>query len=121
MAHVSIKVNVDENLIAGKLTEILKDDVTMLEIHNLLRKMCDPYVPFMYGPLSQTAEVEPHCVRYIQPYARYQYYGVGFNHTKDYHPLATALWDKAMLAERGDEFKTAVKDIIKRRISELYG
>lgn len=121
MAHVKVNVKVDEDAIAGKLNIILHDDSVMLEIHNLLRKMCDPYVPFLEGPLSQTAEVEPHCVRYIQPYARYQYYGVGFNHTLDYHPLATALWDKVMLAERGDEFKTAVKDIIKRRISELYG
>lgn len=121
MAHVKINVKVDEASIAGKLNYIIHDEQTMLEIHNLLRKMCDPYVPFLEGPLSQTAEVEPHCVRYIQPYARYQYYGVEFNHTKDYHPLATALWDKVMLAERGDEFREAVKQIILRRAKELYG
>ena len=121
MAHVRVKVNVDADAIAGKVNMVVHDEATMLEIHNLLRKMCDPYVPFLEGPLSQTAEVEPKCVRYIQPYARYQYYGVGFNHTKDYHPLATAMWDKAMMAERGEEFKAGVQAIIKRRMQEFYG
>ena len=121
MAHVKVNVKVDEDAIAGKLNTILHDDSVMLEIHNLLRKMCDPYVPFLNGPLSQTAEVEPKCVRYIQPYARYQYYGVGFNHTLDYHPQATALWNEVMMAEKGDEFKEGVKQIIQRKIKELYG
>ena len=121
MAHVKIRVKVNPNKINAKLNNLLKDRETMLEIHNLLAKMCDPYVPFLEGPLSQTVEIEPFLIRYIQPYARYQYYGVDFNHTKDYHPQATALWNEVMVAERGDVFKAQVTEILKRRAKELYG
>lgn len=120
MAFIKIGVDINDENIQKKI-DMLIDDTVMYEIHNLLLKMCDPYVPFLEGPLSQTAEVTPQSVRYIQPYARYQYYGVNFNHTIDYHPQATALWDKVMMSERGEEFKAGVREILRRRARELYG
>lgn len=120
MSLIQIDVSVNEQSIGAKLVNLI-DDNTMLEIHNLLAKMCDPYVPFLEGPLSQTIEVSPKSVKYIQPYARYQYYGVGFNHTKDYHPQSTALWDRVMMSEHGEEFITQVKEILARRAREIYG
>lgn len=118
-----------------KKVENLIDDNTMLQIHNLFAKMCDEYVPFLEGPLSQSAlaQVNKDYVQYGGsgyvtegrpsgvPYARYQYYGVGFNHTKDYHPKATAFWDKAMMSEKGQSFCEQVKEILVRRAKELYG
>ena len=121
MATVSVRVTIHENGIMNKLNQLGQDSVTMLEIHNLLAKMCDPYVPFLNGPLSQTVEVEPNCVRYVQPYARYQYYGIDFNHTLDFHPLASAMWDKAMLRDHGEEFVQQVKEILIRRAGDFYG
>ena len=121
MSKIGIKVNVNPNSVQNKLSKLFNDDQTMLEIHNLLAKMCDPYVPFLNGPLSQTVQVEPNCVRYIQPYARYQYFGVDFNHTLDFHPLASALWDQAMLRDHGEEFNQQVRAILARRARELYG
>lgn len=80
------------------------------------------------------------------PYAHYQYYGevygpnfpiyedgviVGWrsrknekkhpmgrklNYKKDYHALATSFWNKAMLRDKGDEFRKEVKDIIEEFI-----
>jgi hypothetical protein len=91
----------------------------MLAIYNTLAKMCDPYVPFLNGPLSQTHVVSPKGVRYIQPYARRQYYGDDFNHTTEYHPLASSRWDKAMLRDHGDEFNAEVKDIIDWRMMKV--
>lgn len=120
MALIQTNVTINEDAIGAKI-EALIDDTTMLEIHNLFAKMCDPYVPFLEGPLSQTIEVSPKSVKYVQPYARYQYYGVGFNHTKDYHPQSTALWDKVMMSEHGEEFVEQVKEILARRARELYG
>lgn len=117
---VNVKVNIDDAAIMAKLHR-LTDEATMLEIHNLLAKMCDPYVPFLNGPLSQTIEITPNYVRYTQPYAHYQYNGVGFNHTLDNHPLASAKWDEAMLRDRREEFEKQVKDILVRRAKELYG
>lgn len=114
----SVKIGVDiQNSIRRKLAEV-NNPTTMLAIHNVLAKRCDPYVPFLEGPLSQTAVVTSEGVTYTQPYARYQYYGTNFNHTTDYHPLASAEWDKAMLRDHRDEFNSEVKDIIKWRMMQ---
>lgn len=114
----TIKVNLGR-AIERKLKTIQDDAETRLAIHNTLAKRCDPYVPFLEGPLSQTHQVTINGVKYIQPYARYQYYGVNFNHTTDFHPLASAKWDKAMMRDKGDVFRKEVKAIINRRMSQL--
>ena len=117
----SIKISVKSNMIDKALarrTEELKDPTTRLAIYNTLAKRCDPYVPFLNGPLSQTAVVTENGVTYIQPYARYQYYGVDFKHTVEFHPLASAKWDKAMLQDHRDEFDDEVKKIIEWRIAK---
>ena len=118
---VTVKVHVNEQAIQDKVDSLIEDNATMLEIHNLFAKMMDPYVPFLEGPLSQTIEVTPDYVRYTQPYSHYQYEGDWFNHTIDYHPLASAHWDRAMMAARGEEFIQQVKMILARRAQELYG
>ena len=114
------QVEVNEKAIGDKVENLL-DEQTWLEIHNLYAKMMDPYVPFLEGPLSQTVEVSPDSVTYVQPYAHYQYEGLEFNHTLDYHPLASAHWDEAMLRDKGDVFRKEVEAILKRRARELYG
>ena len=119
-----IKVKLDGRIIEKSLQNRLSavnNSTTMLAMHNTLAKRCDPYVPFLNGPLSQTVQVTPEHVRYIQPYAHYQYYGVDFNHTTDYHPLASAMWDKAMLRDHRAEFFHEIKDIIERRLLESNG
>lgn len=119
MATVKISAGLGKTL-ENRLKEV-NNATTMLAIHNTLAKMCDPYVPFLEGPLSQTIEVSPQGVRYTQPYARYQYYGVNFNHTTEYHPLASAQWDKAMLQNKGDEFRREVEFIVRERLRKLHG
>jgi hypothetical protein len=144
MANVSISVKISDAL-RKKISQI-NSPTTMLAIHNNLAKRCDPYVPFMEGALSQTTVITSKSVKYIQPYARYQYYGevygpnipikehgeiVGWfsppgkpkhptgrkiNYTTDYHPLATSFWDKAMLRDHRDEFNKEVENIIKWRL-----
>lgn len=75
MSTVRIKVEVNDAALENKLKSLI-DDRTMYQVHNLLAKMCDPYVPMDdEGVLSQSVEVTPESVRYTQPYARYQYYG----------------------------------------------
>ena len=122
------KIDVDEKAIQAKVENLI-DDKIMLEIHNLYAKMMDPYVPFLEGVLAQSTEIntkgtayaEPKGVHYIQPYAHRQYHGSEFNHTLDYHPLATAYWDEAMMRDKGDEFKKQVENILRRKAKELYG
>lgn len=71
---VEIKVNVDTGAICAKVDRLI-DDTTMLAIHNLLAKMCDPYVPMDEGYLSQSVQVLPAYVQYQGPYAHYMYIG----------------------------------------------
>lgn len=113
--RVQSKVNVHLSGIEDKFNELINDPATMLEIHTLFAKTIDPWVPYLHGPLSQTIKIEPDCVRYTQPYARRQYYGVDFNHTKDTHPLASALWDKVAMQTQREVFAEQVHEILVRR------
>ena len=119
MASIKVDLNLDKKL--KRTFEEVNTGATMVAIYNTLAKRCDPYVPFLEGPLSQTVEITPRGVRYTQPYARYQYYGDNFKHTLDYHPLASARWDKAMLRDHGDEFRDEIKQIIQWRIQRYCG
>lgn len=123
---IKVKVDIDISGIEDHFRDLCNDKTTMLEIHNAFAKKCDPYVPMLNGPLHESglANVTSEYVEYGDPnvpYARYQYYGVDFNHTIEKHPLATAKWDEAMMRDRGDEFEKEVKDILVRRYRELYG
>ena len=112
---MGLKIDVNEKAINDRLAKHMKSLLTtdtMLQIADVFAKMCDPYVPFLEGPLSQTVEVHPTYLHYVQPYASYQYYGTHFNHTLDYHPKATAHWDKVMMQEKGDEFFKQVQQIL---------
>ena len=73
---INIKVHVDEDALRHKVENLI-DDTTMHRIHQLLYKMCDPYVPMgETGDLSQTAEVTAEGVTYKTPYAHYMYEGI---------------------------------------------
>ena len=55
MAEIKIGVQISD-VLRDKISEI-NNTATMLAIHNTLAKRCDPYVPFLEGPLSQTVQV----------------------------------------------------------------
>ena len=116
--RVQVDVKFDSRRLQRQFQRLQNDEQMMLEIHTTLARMVDPWVPYLNGPLSQTVEIEPRCVRYIQPYARYQYYGIDFNHTKDVHPLASAMWDKVAMQTQRDSFVQQVSEIVKRRAHE---
>ena len=123
---LDVDIEVSEETLQNVLDKLADDDATMLELHNAFAVRCDKYVPMLNGPLHESglAQVTESAVTYgggNVPYAHYQYYGVNFNHTKEYHPLATALWDKVMMQNEGDVFTKEVADILGRRAKELYG
>lgn len=147
MARIELHAKINTNALQSRIQDAVIDSRTGTAVHNLLAKMCDPYVPFLEGPLSQTVEVYHDKIRYTQPYARYQYYGevygpnipivqdgmiVGWfsppgqkkhptgraiNYSKDKHPLSSSFWDKAMLKDKGDEFNEQVKAILVHMIN----
>ena len=118
---LNIDAEVDISALADKFRYLCDDPTLKLNIHDTLAKKCDPYVPMLTGDLSQTLDITPEYVRYTQPYAHYQYHGLEFNHTLDWHPLATAEWDKVMLENHREEFESEVQQLVVRRYRELYG
>lgn len=147
---IKCKVEVSEYDLNAVLEDLITDDV-MLLIQNTFAKMCDPYVPMDEGVLAQSLEITPEYVKYTQPYAHYQYTGdvygpnipiyengeiVGWfsppgqkkhptggllSYNTEKHPLATKEWDKAMMADKGEEFIEQVREILVWRAKQLYG
>ena len=71
-----------------------------------VRRQTDPYVPFLNGPLKNTAVEHEDSVEYVTPYARRQYYehkGKG---------LRGSQWEKRMWADRGQEVMQSVANYI---------
>lgn len=119
------KITIDPNEFAEDIeryvvdsVEDFIDDTLKLRVAAEFERYCEPYVPFLHGPLSQTTNVTPDYVEYLVPYAHYQYVGENFNHTTTFHPLATAYWDRVMLETQGDEFAEQVKAHIHNRAAE---
>ena len=71
---ISFDFSLNERAIANKI-ESLIDDKTMLEIHQLLAKMCNDYVPADTTLLASSVQALPEYVYYPGPYAHYMYMG----------------------------------------------
>jgi hypothetical protein len=68
-----------------------------------IKRLCDPYVPFLHGPLKNTAQVQQDGVLYVQPYARKQYY----ENNRD-NGQRGKYWDKRMIADHGRELLSSL-------------
>lgn len=111
--NVKVKINIDlQKAGESKIT----DDVRLFAAKTAKDLMTD-FVPMEEGILSTTVDVSVDGVHYKVPYARYQYNGINFNfnHDPNKHPLATAEWDKAMLASRGDKLTRDIQNYINRK------
>lgn len=144
---MQIEVTVDEGALDSILRELVNDDAVMTQVHNTLARYCDPYVPMQTGVLAQTIEVTPEYLKYLSPYAHYQYTGLVYGpnipifedgvitgwwsppqksptgealtYNGEQHPLATSQWDKAMMRDRKDEFVQEVTRILAERARNL--
>ena len=110
---VTVKAKVD--LKKAGMSKIT-DDVKLYAVNDMFRLM-SPYVPMESGTLFETVDRSTKGVLYKSIYARYQYNGVNFhfNHDPNKHPLATAKWDKAMLAAHGDKLTRDIQNYINRK------
>lgn len=101
--------------------------------------------------LADAIKVSKDYVHYTQPYAHYQYTGEIYGpnipftdedglvywrspkgkkkyptgrpitYSKQEHPKASKEWDKAMMADKGEQFMKEVKRILVWRAHQLYG
>ena len=67
-----------------------------------VRRLSDPYVPFLSGTLKDTAQELTNRIEYVQPYARKQYYEHKGNGLRGSH------WTERMWADRGKEIIQSV-------------
>lgn len=91
------------------------DKQTMTYAHTRLHALCSPYVPMDTGMLDQTVEINNECVHYKVPYAHKVWDGEGLNFSRDKHPLATAHWEQAMGAAKGQQLADEITEYLKRR------
>lgn len=118
---LTFKCSVNEDLLQKVLDDICNDEAAMTEIHDVFAKTIDPWTPFLEGNLHTQLEITDKYVKYTVPYAHYQYYGVDFNHTITYHPLASAKWDEVAMQTKRNDFERDVENILKRRLREKNG
>lgn len=67
-----------------------------------VRRLSDPYVPFLSGTLKNNAQELTSRIEYVQPYARRQYYENRGNGLRGSH------WTERMWADRGKEIIQSV-------------
>lgn len=75
------------------------------------------YCPLKTGTLQKSAIINTvigsGLVRWTTPYAHRQYYGVGFDRSKDPNPNATAKWFESAKAHRLKDWEKLVNDTVK--------
>lgn len=110
---IKIKLNTTEEILKARQLE--KGGQAQRFMTSEVRRLSDQYVPFDAGILKNTAVVDVDKITYIQPYAKYQYYGVSKN-GKDlnyqHSPQRGKEWDKRMVADRGRELTESVAKFI---------
>jgi hypothetical protein len=104
---VAINVTVDMSGVSAKLDRIATDRGLGMFLSTEAASGMDQYVPYRDGALSGSATPEPFAVTYGVPYAAKLYYGTDLNISRQGHPNATALWDKAYKAAKGGDLGMA--------------
>lgn len=70
------------------------------------RRKADPYVPYLNGPLKNTAIENEDSIDYVQPYAQRQY------HENKGKGLRGKEWDQRCWADNGDQIVESVAKFI---------
>lgn len=115
---VRIKMNSPEQI--KRLRGLQKNGYAQKMLVHEIRRMSDPYVPFLNGPLKNSAQETDHSIIYVQPYAAKQYYenrGRGKEGTARGGKRGK-LWDKRMWADSGEQVVQAVADYVGGRASK---
>ncbi len=114
---VVIKVSGDLMKCVERFKHVVDAPQTKLELHQVLKDISDPYVPYNTGRLSENVTVNSDGITYHQPYARRVYYGDYMNFRKDKHPLATARWNEVAITDNEEEFNARCSDVIREAIN----
>jgi len=83
------------------------------------QKLMHEFIPMDTGALAGSADIFAESdnigvIRYMQPYARFCYYGEKQIFSRDKHEKATAYWDNAMILSHRGILTGRVNDFIKK-------
>ena len=109
-----MKIKLELKNVDAIANRVINDDVKLFA-NTTLYKLCDPYVPFREGGLSQNVDVAKDYIHYKSPYAEKVYNGKDMNFNTDKHPLATAEWDKVAMVSKKEQLVNSVENYIKRK------
>lgn len=125
--------------ISNWLLSVLNSDTSKRGVNEIIKDMCEPYVPIREGNLRMNVAVGPKEIQYRSDYARYQYYGfvMGPNYFKDYdakgnkifrtpagttkyltskpltyHREGGAFWFETMIAQKGAEMDRRITEYL---------
>lgn len=126
---LELKISVDDRnlkILAKGISDIPNDNTLGEQLAILTRNYMDEYVPFDTGQLASTVKVLPWELIYTRVGVHSNYEGISvsgkdINYTKTHHPNATHHWDKAMLANKGEQYNKSAKELIMERIRRLNG
>ena len=111
----TVTANFDEAAINEKLTAAIHKAQMKLDAQVLADS--NYYVPLKSRVLQKSAinKTVPGSgeVRWVTSYARAQYYGVDFDHSKQFNPNACAKWFEAAKARKLKDWEKLVNDTIK--------
>lgn len=116
MADASIKVTFDENAVTARIKSNVADAQKALDAQVMADS--NHFAPQDTGTLQKSAQIYTRIgsglVEWRTPYARAQYYGVTFDHSKQRNPNATAKWFETAKARFKDKWVSLVNSIAKR-------
>ena len=111
----TVTANFDEAAVNAKLTAAIHKAQMKLDAQVLADS--NYYVPLKTGVLQKSAINKTVLgsgeVKWVTPYARAQYYGVDFDHSKQFNPNACARWFEAAKARKMEQWRKLVDDTIK--------
>lgn len=103
-SYTRVRVNMTSKQRALLDRGLNKNGLVQRAFTSSVRRHSDKYVPFLNGPLKNTAIEKPSSIEYVQPYARRNYYtnrGRGYQGTS-YGGLRGRNWTNRMWAAEGD-------------------
>lgn len=79
MAQMRMSVVQDgRTALQRKLLNLVGDPGVLREINVIIEEEIEPYVPLKTGYLRDNVQIGPTEIRWVAPYARYQYWGINY-------------------------------------------
>ncbi len=111
-----MKIDFDVRKSAGRLSVAVHRAQVKLDMQII--KDCNYYVPLKTGTLQKSALIYTvpgsGQIVYRTPYAKRQYYGLHFDHSKQLNPNACAKWFEAAKARKEEDWRRLIEDEVKR-------